>query len=140
MLRFLYSDPPNPSKKEGRNSTMDYSKDISVRIDRLMDKEDSHLKALASVTIGGAFAVHGVRVMDSEKGLFVQMPQRSFKRGEGETEYADVFHPVTAEARTAINEGVMAAYTAKVKELSGEKEHAAKPSPAHKAHKPAPER
>lgn len=119
---------------------MDYSKDISVRIDRLMDKEASHLKALASVTIGGAFAVHGVRVMDSEKGLFVQMPQRAFKRSEGETEYADVFHPVTAEARTAINEGVMAAYTAKVKELSGEKEHAAKPSPAHKAHKPVPER
>ena len=123
---------------------MDFSKDISIRIDQLVNKDGSHLKAFASVTIFGTFAVHGIRVMDSEKGLFVQMPQRSFKRGEGETEYADVVHPITAEARAAINEGVMAAYNAKVKELSDEKDHAAKAAPkaapTHKARRSAPER
>ena len=139
MLPF-YCPITHPNKTEGRFLVMDLSKDISIRIDQLVNKEGSHLKAFASVTIGGAFAVHGVRVMDSEKGLFVQMPQRAFKRGEGETEYSDVFHPVTAEARAAINEGVMAAYTAKVKELSGEKDHAATAAPTHKARRSAPER
>lgn len=119
---------------------MEFPKDITTRIDQLVNKEGSHLKAFASVTLGGAFAVHGIRVMDSEKGLFVQMPQRAFKRGEGDLEYTDVFHPITAEARAAINEGVMAAYTAKEKELSGEKGHAAKAANTHKARKSAPER
>ena len=35
--------------------------DIQVRIDRLMVGEDS-AKAFASVTIGGAFAVHDIRI------------------------------------------------------------------------------
>ena len=44
---------------------------VSVRIDRLIDYEDSKLKAVASANIGGAFAIHGIRVVDSQKGLFV---------------------------------------------------------------------
>lgn len=43
-----------------------------------MDYENSKVKAIASVNIGGAFAIHGLRVIDSQKGLFVQMPQNSF--------------------------------------------------------------
>ncbi len=109
---------------------------LEARIDRLVNQENTHIKAIASVTLGGAFAVHGIRVMDSEKGLFVQMPQRSFKRGEDSApEYTDVFHPVSAMARVAINESVMAAYKAKVKEQSAEKDYAAPAAPAHKAPK-----
>ncbi|MBQ9750250.1 MAG: SpoVG family protein, partial [Clostridia bacterium] len=53
---------------------------IDVRIDSLVDYEGSKTKAFASANIGGAFAIHGLRVMDSEKGLFVSMPSR--KDGE----------------------------------------------------------
>ena len=82
---------------------------VSVRIDRLIDYEDSKLKAVASVNIGGAFAIHGIRVMDSQKGLFVQMPQRSYEK-DGATKYEDIFHPITADARTELNGAVLSAY------------------------------
>lgn len=125
---------------------MDLSKDLSIRIDRLVDRDDSHVKAYASVTIGGAFAIHGLRVIDSEKGLFVQMPQRSFKRGDGENEFTDLFHPVTADARKAISESVLTAYSDKVKEQAAEKTPApdkgatTPAAPTRKAHKNNPER
>ena len=107
----------------------------TCRIDKLVDKEGSHVKAIASVTIGGEFTVHGIRVMDSAKGLFVQMPQRAVKGKEGETEYSDVFHPVTAVARADLNKLVLDAYAAKVKEVYQEKDAAAKPTPAKKKQK-----
>ena len=81
---------------------------ISARIDRLVDYENSKVKAIASVNIGGAFAIHGLRVIDSQKGLFVQMPQNSFQK-DGKTEYSDIFHPITADARTELNSKVLEA-------------------------------
>lgn len=83
---------------------------IQVRIDRLNDYEGSSVKAFASTNIGGAFAIHGIRVVDSQKGLFVSMPQNSYKDGNGNTKYSDIFHAVTAEARTELNEKVIDAY------------------------------
>ena len=82
---------------------------VSVRIDRMVDRADSKVRAYASANIGRAFAIHGIRVVDSQKGLFVQMPQRSFQK-DGATKYEDVFHPITAEARTELNSAVLSAY------------------------------
>lgn len=83
---------------------------IQVRIDRLNDYEGSNVKAYASANIGGAFAIHGIKVVDSQKGLFVSMPSNSYTGADGTTKYSDVFHAVTAEARTELNEKVMDAY------------------------------
>lgn len=82
---------------------------ISVKIDRLVDYEESKTKAFASANIGNAFAIHGIKIMDGEKGLYVSMPSRSYQK-DGKTEYADVFHPVSAEARTELNKAVLNAY------------------------------
>ena len=65
----------SPAKEQKRSTP-----NISARIDRLVDYENSKVKAVASVNIGGAFAIHGIRVIDSQKGLFVQMPQNSLRR------------------------------------------------------------
>lgn len=83
---------------------------ISVQINRLVDKPDSAVKAFASVSLDGCFAVHGLRVMDSKKGLFVNMPQNSYKDREGKTQYSDIFHAVTKGAREALTEAVLNAY------------------------------
>lgn len=83
---------------------------IQVRIDRLNDYEGSSIKVFASANIGGAFAIHGIRVVDSQKGLFVSMPQNSYKDGNGNTKYSDIFHAITAEARNELNEKVTEAY------------------------------
>ena len=73
---------------------------VEARIDRMVDG-DYKTKAYASVTIAGAFAVHGLRVIETDKGRFISMPQESYKKN-GETVYNDTFHAVTAEARTAL--------------------------------------
>ena len=100
-----------PAKQQKRSTP-----NISARIDRLVDYENSKVKAIASVNIGGAFAIHGLRVIDSQKGLFVQMPQNSFQK-DGKTEYSDIFHPVTADARTELNSKVLEAYEQKLQNL-----------------------
>ncbi len=97
-----------PEKEQKRNSAA-----VSVRIDRLVDNENSKVKAIASVNIGGAFAVHGLKVIDSQKGLFVQMPQTTFKK-DGKVTYQDVFHAVTADARSEMNAKVLDAFQQKL--------------------------
>lgn len=94
---------------------------VRVKIQKLFDNENSKLRAIASVTIGGAFAAHGIRVMDSDKGLFVSMPSSSYK-SQGETKYQDIFHPITAEARQHLNESVLTAYDQALAEQQKETE------------------
>ena len=82
---------------------------ISVRIDKLYDDDTKKLKAFASANIG-PFAVHGIRVFENEKGMFVSMPSVSYNDGQGNTQYDDVFHPVTKEARDALVKNVIDEY------------------------------
>ena len=78
--------------------------DISVKVYPVQDSKN--LLANASVTIGGCFAIRGVRVMNSEKGAFVSMPQRKTADGE----YKDVCFPTTAEMRKTLNSAVLGEY------------------------------
>lgn len=82
---------------------------ITVRIDKLFNDDTKKLKAFASANIG-PFAVHGIRVFENEKGMFVNMPSVSYKDGQGNTQYEDVFHPVTKEAREALVKNVIDQY------------------------------
>ncbi len=82
---------------------------LHVRIDKIFEDESMKLKALASANIGD-FAVHGIKVYEGDKGLFVSMPSTSYKDANGETKYEDVFHPTTAEARTKLCGAVAEAY------------------------------
>ena len=95
---------------------------IEARIDRMVDG-DYKTKAYASVTIAGAFAVHGLRVIETDKGRFISMPQESYKKN-GETVYNDTFHAVTAEARTALVDAVNDAYERRLQERMEQSEDA----------------
>lgn len=77
-----------------------------VRI-RLVKKEDSKLKAVASITIDDAFAIHDIKIVEGSDGCFIAMPSR--KTAEGE--YRDIAHPINAEARNALINVIMDAYT-----------------------------
>ena len=92
---------------------------IEAKIDRMVDG-DFKTKAYASATIGGAFAVHGIRIIESEKGRFISMPQDSYQKN-GETKYSDTFHAITADARTALVEAVNDAYEQKLQEQMEQK-------------------
>ena len=76
-----------------------------VRI-RLVDKADSKMKAVASITIDGEFVVHDIKVVESEKGLFVAMPSKK----DGNGEYKDVAHPINTATRKNIQDAVIAKY------------------------------
>ena len=56
---------------------------IHASINRMVNKEDSAIKAYASVTMDGMFAVHGLRVIETEKGRFVNMPSTSYTDKDG---------------------------------------------------------
>ncbi|WP_456474707.1 SpoVG family protein [Candidatus Pyrohabitans sp.] len=75
-----------------------------VKIYRMEDS--GNLKAYASVTFDNSYVVHGLRVMDGEKGLWVSMPATRNKRGE----FKDVFHPISREARDVLVSAVLDAY------------------------------
>lgn len=76
-----------------------------VRI-RLVDKADIKMKAVASITIDGEFVVHDIKVIESDKGLFVTMPSKKDSNGE----YKDVAHPIVTKTRETIRDAVIAKY------------------------------
>ena len=65
-----------------------------------------NVMAFASVTINDMFAVNNIRVVNSDKGLFVAMPQVKDK----DDNYRDICFPVTAELRKQLNEAILGAY------------------------------
>ena len=93
---------------------------INIQNMRIIYRGDTNVKASMSAVIGGAYAVHGIKVIAGPKGDFVSLP--SVKGADGE--YRDVFHPITAEARAELFNGVMAAYKAEL-EKSQSKEQTA---------------
>jgi stage V sporulation protein G len=92
-----------------KNRTVSLPPNISVKIDRKVNYEGTNIKAIASANIANAFAVHGIKVCDSPKGLFVSMPSSSYKKN-GQTQYSETFHAVTKDARDALNNAVLEAY------------------------------
>ena len=80
--------------------------DTDIKIVRLHRFEgDSKLKAFVDIAIG-EYIVKGLRIVNGEKGLFLSMPREQGKDGN----WYDTLHPVTKEARTSLQEMVLAAY------------------------------
>ncbi len=86
---------------------------FEVKVRKLIDN-DKPLKAVCSVTMDELFAVHNVRVIKTDKGMFIGMPFESYMDKDGNEQRRDVFHPISSEARKAMEEAVIAAYEAKV--------------------------
>ena len=84
---------------------------VNATINRLIDKPDSSVKAVASASFDGYYAVHGIKVCSGEKGLFISMPSTSFINSSGEKKYQDTFHPITKGARDALVTAVLDEYS-----------------------------
>lgn len=82
---------------------------VEAKITLLADSTNS-VKALASITIEKCFVVTGIRVIETQKGLFSAMPSRKTPNGD----YKDICFPITAEARAVINDEILKAYYEKV--------------------------
>lgn len=73
---------------------------------RVTEKEDSRMKGIASVLIDDCFAIHDIRIIEGEKGLFIAMPSRKTQSGE----YRDIAHPITPECRKMFEDAVLDEY------------------------------
>ena len=73
---------------------------------RLIKKEDSRLKAIASVTIDECFVIHDIKVVEGRDGFFLQMPNKKNLEGN----YTDIVHPLNNETREQLKDLIMAEY------------------------------
>jgi len=73
---------------------------------RKINKESSRMKGIASVLIVDSFAVHDIRIIEGDNGLFIAMPSRKTATGG----YRDIAHPINPEVRTMFEEAIFEAY------------------------------
>lgn len=73
---------------------------------RKIDKEGSRMKGIASVLLDDSFAVHDIRIIEGDNGLFIAMPSRKTAVGG----YRDIAHPINPEVRTMFEEAIFDAY------------------------------
>lgn len=71
-------------------------------------QKSGRVRGVARIEIGD-LKVYPIRIMGSEKGMFIAMPQQMRKNGT----WQDLFHPVTAEGRKYLQEKVLETYQAK---------------------------
>ena len=64
------------------------------------------MKGIASVLLDDSFAVHDIRIIEGEKGLFIAMPSKKTPNGG----YRDIAHPINPEVRSMFEEAILKAY------------------------------
>ena len=73
--------------------------DVRVRI------VDGNAK-MKAITLDEAFAIHDIKVIEGERGLFVAMPNKKMPNGE----YRDVAHPIHSGMRAVLEEVILGEY------------------------------
>ena len=73
---------------------------------RKIEKENSRMKGIASILIDDSFAVHDIRIIEGDNGLFIAMPSRKTATGG----YRDIAHPINPEVRKLLQDAVLEEY------------------------------
>jgi len=73
---------------------------------RKISKEGSRMKGIASVLLDDSFAVHDIRIIEGDNGLFIAMPSRKTATGG----YRDIAHPINPEVRAMFEQAILEAY------------------------------
>ncbi len=68
--------------------------------------KEGKMKAIVSITLDNEFAVHDIKVIEGEKGLFIAMPSRKAADGD----YRDIAHPINQSTRERIQSMILAEY------------------------------
>ena len=77
----------------------------SVKI-RKVERENSRMKGIASVVVDNAIAIHDIRIIEGDNGLFIAMPSRKASDGE----YRDIAHPINSDTRSMIQTLILQKY------------------------------
>ena len=73
---------------------------------RKITKENSRLRGIASVLLDDSFAIHEIRIIEGDNGLFIAMPSRKTATGE----YKDVCHPINPDVRSEFTNAILDEY------------------------------
>ena len=73
---------------------------------RKIEKEGSRMRGIASILIDDSFAVHDIRIIEGDNGLFIAMPSRKTATGG----YRDIAHPINPEVRAMFEDAIFEAY------------------------------
>ena len=76
-----------------------------VRV-RLVEKDGSKLRAVASMTIDECFVVHDIKIIEGKEGYFISMPSRKTLDGG----HKDIVHPLDTETREHIKSLILAEF------------------------------
>ena len=60
--------------------------------------KEGRMKAVVSITLDDEFAIHDIKIIEGEKGLFIAMPSKKSTDGE----YRDIAHPINSETRETL--------------------------------------
>ena len=72
---------------------------------RKIEKEGSRMRGIASIVLDDSFAVHDIRIIEGDNGLFIAMPRR--KKGE---RYYDIAHPINPDVRKMLEDAIIEEY------------------------------
>ncbi len=75
---------------------------------------EGKLKAYATMVFDGCFIIRDMKVIQSDKGLFVSMPSRRKKDGT----FKDIVHPLNSDTRTLVEQTIIEEY----KKIAGDEE------------------
>ncbi len=76
-----------------------------IRI-RLLKKEDTKLKAVATLTIEDCFVIHDIKIIENEDACFIAMPSKKTPSGE----FKDIVHPLNTETREMLSKMIIEEY------------------------------
>lgn len=85
-----------------------------VKIRKMLS--EGRLRAVVSVTIDEALAVHDIKVVQGDERLFVAMPSRKDENGV----FRDIIHPITPSARKLFEETILDAYDRQMAVIAAE--------------------
>jgi stage V sporulation protein G len=75
-----------------------------VKIRRVLD--EPKLKALVSIVISDAIAVHDIKIIQGTDRLFVVMPSKKEPSGF----FRNIIHPLNSETRNLLEDTIVSAY------------------------------
>lgn len=78
-----------------------YISDVKIRA----TFSEGQLKAIASVTIDNAIAIHDIKIVEVKDRLILIIPSR-----DANTRYQDIVHPINSDVRQMLHDAVIEAY------------------------------
>ncbi len=79
---------------------------------RLIKKDETKLKAVASIVIEDSIALHDIKIIENDNGMFIAMPAKKTENGT----YRDIVHPINKDTRDMLTNIILDAYNQAVTE------------------------